>query len=337
MQNTFFRVTSGCAAVAAVVVAVHACGGTTTSPPTGGTDASTGSSGGTSGTTSGGSSGSTSGGLSSSCPATAPASASACKTIGLECEYGSDPAVECDVVATCNGTAWSVSTPAGSPTCPTQNTSACAASKAALPPGGTCADDGLSCSYATGSCLCHMKCGPQFPLPRPCEAGTPLTWDCGSAASECPAERPRLGAACTSSGLDCNYGQEPCQTTSFVCESGTWHGKMNTCPVSTARLKKEIHYLSEAELRQISEDTQSLRLTTYRYKDGDPAQHLGFIIEDAPDSHAVVQGRERVDLYGYTSMTVATLQVQQKELAELRREVETLRREMAEQRATCGK
>ena len=230
-----------------------------------------------------------------------------------------------------------MSSPAASPTCPTQNPPACAATKAALPPGGTCAADGDSCTYATGSCLCHMKCGPQFPIPRPCEAGTPLTWDCGAAASECPAERPRLGAACATPNLDCNYGQEPCQSTSFICESGTWHSKMNTCPVSTARLKKEIHYLSEAELRQISEDTQSLRLTTYRYKDGDPAQHLGFIIEDAPDSHAVVQGRDRVDLYGYTSMTVATLQVQQKEVADLRREVETLRREMAEQRATCGK
>ncbi|CAN5738098.1 hypothetical protein BH11MYX4_BH11MYX4_06930 [soil metagenome] len=107
--------------------------------------------------------------------------------------------------------------------------------------------------------------------------------------------------------------------------------------VHALRRHGRVHYLSEAELRQISEDTQSLRLTTYRYEDGDPAQHLGFIIEDAPDSHAVVHCRDRVDLYGYTSMTVATLQVQQKELADLRREVETLRREMAGQRATCGK
>ena len=153
-----------------------------------------------------------------------------------------------------------------------------------------------------------------------------------------PTSRPHLGEACTASaGLDCNYGQEPCESTSFVCESGTWHAKRNTCPVSTARLKKEIHYLSDAELQQLSEDTQSLRLTTYRYKDGDPAQHLGFIIEDAPSSAAVIKGRDRIDLYGYTSMTVATLQVQQKELAALRAEVETLRHEIATHRATCAK
>lgn len=46
---------------------------------------------------------------------------------------------------------------------------------------------------ASGTCLCHMKCGPQVPLPRPCEAGTPLTWDCGEAMTGCPADRPRLG------------------------------------------------------------------------------------------------------------------------------------------------
>ena len=112
---------------------------------------------------------------------------------------------------------------------------------------------------------------------------------------------------------------------------------MNECPVSTARLKKEIHYLSDGELKDLSEQTESLRLTTYRYTEGDPAQHLGFIIEDAPASPAVIQGKSRIDLYGYTSMTVATLQVQQKELAALREEVETLRREMAAQRASCGR
>jgi hypothetical protein len=298
---------------------VYACGGSATSPPGGGT------------------SGGTSGGVSTSCPQAAPANAAACSTSGLECEYGTDPSLACDVVAVCNGAQWSVSTPAGSPTCPTKNASTCAATEAALSPGATCTANDTTCTYATGACLFHMACGSQFPVGRPCEAGTPLTWDCGRAMTGCPAERPRLGAACTTTGLDCNYGQEPCASTSFVCESGTWHSKQNQCPVSTARLKKQIHYLSDAELRQLSEETQSLRLTTYRYVEGDPAQHLGFIIEDAPQSAAVVPGRDRVDLYGYTSMTVATLQVQQRELAELREEVATLRREMAAGRASCGR
>jgi len=330
VQTTFFRLTSACAGVAAVVVAVYACGGSTTSAPGSGT----GDGGGTSGSS--GTSG-TSGGLSTSCPASAPANGVACGAPGLECEYGTDPSLACNVVATCAAGTWSVSLPAGSPTCPTKNTSACAPTKDALPPGATCTAPNTTCTYASGTCICHMACGSQFPVGHPCDAGTPLTWDCGGASASCPADRPHLGEACTTEALDCNYGQEPCLATSFVCEKGTWHSKMNECPISTARLKKEIHYLSDAELKDLSEQTESLRLTTYRYTEGDPAQHLGFIIEDAPASPAVIQGRDRIDLYGYTSMTVATLQVQQKELAALRAEVETLRREMAAQRATCGK
>ncbi len=326
MQTTFFRLTSACAGVAMVVVAIYACGGSTSpAPGTGGGDGSTGDG-------SSGSSGS-SGGLSTTCPASAPANGVACGANNLECEYGSDPALACNVVATCGEGVWHVSTPAGSPTCPTTNASACAATKDALPPGATCSSANTTCTYASGTCVCHMACGSQVPIGRPCDAGTPLTWDCGGASTSCPADRPHLGAACTMEALDCNYGQEPCQSTSFVCENGTWHSKMNQCPVSTARMKKEIHYLSDAELKDLSEQTDSLRLTTYRYTEGDPQQHLGFIIEDAPASPAVIQGRDRIDLYGYTSMTVATLQVQQKEIAALRAEVESLRREIATQRA----
>ena len=41
---------------------------------------------------------------------------------------------------------------------------------------------------------------------------------------------------------------------------------------------------------------------------------------------------ERVDMYGYTTMSVAALQVQAREIAELRRQVEDLKRELASSR-----
>ena len=56
----------------------------------------------------------------------------------------------------------------------------------------------------------------------------------------------------------------------------------------------------------------------------------GFIIDDVVPSPAVQQSGERVDMYGYQTMAVAALQVQARELAALRREVEELK-------ATCGK
>jgi hypothetical protein len=98
-------------------------------------------------------------------------------------------------------------------------------------------------------------------------------------------------------------------------------------------MKKDVSYLSDAELQALADRTTSTRLATYTYKDGDPATHLGFIIDDDPTSPAVLQGRGRVDLYGYTSMAVATLQVQEKEIAELRQEIAALRGECATERA----
>jgi hypothetical protein len=63
---------------------------------------------------------------------------------------------------------------------------------------------------------------------------------------------------------------------------------------------------------------------------GSDARHLGFIIEDMPEgSAAVLPSRDRVDLYGYTSMTVASLQHQQREIDELKTELAKLRRENA--------
>ena len=73
-----------------------------------------------------------------------------------------------------------------------------------------------------------------------------------------------------------------------------------------------------------------LRLATYHYKPevSDPSRaHLGFIIEDTPPATPAVDAqREHVDLYGYMSMLVATLQVQEKEIADLRRELAQARR-----------
>ena len=81
----------------------------------------------------------------------------------------------------------------------------------------------------------------------------------------------------------------------------------------------------------------SVRLATYRYKPGvtgEDAQHLGFIIEDMPQgSPAVLASRDRVDLYGYVSMAVAALKVQERELDALKKRVERLEVERA---SGCG-
>jgi hypothetical protein len=113
----------------------------------------------------------------------------------------------------------------------------------------------------------------------------------------------------------------------MICENGSWHTSQQGCPVSTRTKKRDIHYLTDAEMQALADRTLSTRLTTYSYTSGDPSPHLGFIIEDDPDSPAVMSDRGHVDLYAYSSMTVATLQMQAREIEALRREIEALKRE----------
>jgi hypothetical protein len=104
------------------------------------------------------------------------------------------------------------------------------------------------------------------------------------------------------------------------------------CPISSRQYKQGITYLDTAGLQKLHKDTLSTRLATYTYKSevADPAAtHLGFIIEDQPASPAVDSMHGRVDLYGYVSMVVASLQVQERQIADLRRELNAARRDAA--------
>jgi hypothetical protein len=123
---------------------------------------------------------------------------------------------------------------------------------------------------------------------------------------------------CTATEHCCGGGQGP------VCLDAT-----TGCPISQRKMKKDITYLSETEKERLSSDLMSFPLATYRYKtEGeDQKTHLGFIIDDVAPSPAVLQSGERVDLYGYSTMTVAALQVQAKEIAELKKQVDELKRD----------
>jgi hypothetical protein len=101
-------------------------------------------------------------------------------------------------------------------------------------------------------------------------------------------------------------------------------------------MKRDIAYIGEEERRALAARTLATRLATYRYKGSDPSPHLGFIIEDDPASPAVLATKDRVDVYAYTSMAVATLQEQARELSELRAEVAELRRDVSRATAACA-
>ncbi len=98
------------------------------------------------------------------------------------------------------------------------------------------------------------------------------------------------------------------------------------------KCQPDLHYVDSAELERLHDETLHLRLPTYHYKpqyaDPNPG-HLGFIIEDDPGNPSVDPAHQRVDLYGYLSMVVATMKVQEKEIADLRRELAETRKRAA--------
>lgn len=140
-----------------------------------------------------------------------------------------------------------------------------------------------------------------------------------------PACDPALmeGVACDMPGAQCDPVND-CNAV-FVCADKDPKG--DTCPISRAKFKREIEYVDADELRRLHDELRQIRLATYRYREGDDAvaTKLGLILEDGPPGPWIDEARGRVDMYAYTSLAIAALQVQAEELAALRREVEALR------------
>jgi len=259
----------------------------------------------------------------SPCPVAQPTEGDACTDEGLACGYGDDPRVACQPVATCTSAHWTIDTPS----CPTLPPVTCPATRDAAS-GADCTPDGAYCDYDGLACQCtNCTDGPAVMC-----SGAP-TWHCDAPNSdpECPAAIPRLGDACTGPTQMCIYG---CATgMSRTCTDGVWVSSSSPggCPVSTRRAKRDIHYLSTAEADAVAAQVSRTRLATWEYID--PAlrgrRHLGFILEDQPGSYAEDPEARMVDLYGYTSMLLATTQAQQRQIDALQHQVEALRAQVA--------
>ncbi len=129
----------------------------------------------------------------------------------------------------------------------------------------------------------------------------------------------------------CTSSQTCCEGMPFTeptCVEGTM------CPISQRVHKKDIRYLTDDDRARLREELLRFPLATYRYKSesAEEREHLGFIIDDVAPSPAVVASQERVDMYGYQTMAVATLQVQAREIAELRREIADLKQKLRARR-----
>lgn len=199
-------------------------------------------------------------------------------------------------------------------------------------PDGSCAPVSATCE--SGQCITHYGT---------CGGGTDkLNWymTCGDPVCRGP------GAGGTSSGYppcDPAAGQKvtgPCDKAGQICDPGGSCGEKlmcatsdpthgGNCPISRAKFKTDIEYVSPDERVKLAEDVQTIPLVRYRYKDAPERAHLGFIIEDIEPSPSVDSKHDRVDLYGYTSMAVAAIQEQKKAIDALKHEVAELRAELA--------
>jgi hypothetical protein len=147
---------------------------------------------------------------------------------------------------------------------------------------------------------------------------------------------PRGAAACTTqvAGAACPAGASMCDPgvgcgVLLRCADRDPRTQAGGCPISRRAYKRDVHYLETADLAALDAQVRALRLARYRYTAAPAREHLGFMIDDVPDSPAVDEPRDMVDLYAYTSMVVATVQQQAARLDRQQRELETLRAEVA--------
>jgi hypothetical protein len=144
--------------------------------------------------------------------------------------------------------------------------------------------------------------------------------DAGVAA--CTTEK--AADSCASRGAACDPG-EGCNVR-LLCTDKDPRVQPGGCPISRLSAKRDVAYLDDAALDDLAASLRKVRLARYRYKDAPEPERLGFIIDDGTGGPAVAARGDQIDLYGYLSWTVATLQVVQKRADAQERELARLRR-----------
>jgi hypothetical protein len=187
--------------------------------------------------------------------------------------------------------------------------------------GGSARDAGLSGDAGTSALEWFPTCGP------------PVINTNGSncSPSDPPVTEIRLCGASEAEGLACSVAGDRCQIRNangcqaiLLCSDTD--PRLNGCPISMREYKRDIRYLDDRDLRALRDELLSVRLTKYFYKkDPQAREHLGFIIDDGVPNEAVDRAAKHVDLYGYTSLAVAALEVQAKQIEALEREIADLR------------
>jgi hypothetical protein len=248
----------------------------------------------------------------------------ACPQYGIACRVDgggtADAGAGCTTSADC----------AGGGVCGFRQADGCSASGSCFPaPGAVCQaySPGCACDGSTVNVICNGL--PTGYAPKPLQhsgmctgtdASTNLHWYMTCGDPVCRGPSPDAGvqdaSACHALGTSCSNLGETCggpNSCNQVETCQAFDPQSTGCPKSSRKFKDDIEYLDQPELEGLHDEVLRMRLATYNYKGqyADPnPKHLGFIVEDSPESLAVDRGHDRVDM-----------QVQEKEIAELRRDL----------------
>lgn len=155
-----------------------------------------------------------------------------CASVGAICEQGSSPDTRCNTTLECVpqagfGTIWTArpSLPCATYECPKGESAPIDGTPCNVPTsdaGAPSASDELVCPMTDAVCACTTGVDAKHAHAR--------TWVCVKPAGYCPATRPLVGAPCTSSGSQCDYGS--CnfkRGMRMECKDNAWGSASVTC------------------------------------------------------------------------------------------------------------
>jgi hypothetical protein len=239
---------------------------------------------------------------------------------GLSCVTGNVCSATTSGGATTGGGTTTGTTTGGTTTGGATCTPACPAAQNCC--NGSCSDPQSDTANCGG---CGMPCA--------------LGQYCNNAlcAAACSASTCGAGTGCCGSDSTCCAAGDVCcleqgHLVAYKCETGSCPLPPPCAPMCVSRRdsKRDIQYLSDDELAVAESAVRKIPLARFNYKWDAPNERrrLGFIIEDVAPSPGVDEAQGVVDLYGYTSLAVAALQEQAREIEQLRQEVDELQRRL---------
>ncbi|MEL6184694.1 MAG: hypothetical protein AAFU79_08735 [Myxococcota bacterium] len=183
-------------------------------------------------------------------------------------------------------------------------------------------------------------CGRGDPVSQMCAAGDALLELEDPAVARCSDRTIAEGDSCSTEGERCVQLPAQACTSSptasinsaayLTCRSEALPAD-TACPRSSVAVKKHVQHVDTAVRAAIAQTMLATKLAKYTYVSpsvGDTAPQLGFMIEELGDAPYVLHSDgAHVNVYGYASAILATVQEQQRAIEKLKATVEKLERQ----------